>query len=223
WFRLLAGLLAAGALLGAHLLRLKRVTRQQRELRQLVTERTGELEASNRKLAALSTTDGLTGVANRRGFDLALEREWRRAERTGQTVALTMLDVDHFKKYNDHYGHLAGDACLRAVAELITSHGRRTTDLVARYGGEEFALLAAATDNADAFGVAEAICAELVKLQLPHAASPFGVVTISIGVAVLLPGGDNTPERLLQQADRAMYRAKEKGRNMALLALPGLD
>ncbi|WGG53374.1 GGDEF domain-containing protein [Rugamonas sp. DEMB1] len=223
WFRLLAGLLAVGALLGAHLLRLKRVTRQQRELRQLVKERTGELEASNRKLAALSTTDGLTGVANRRGFDLALEREWRRAERTGQTVALTMLDVDHFKKYNDHYGHLAGDACLRAVAELITSHGRRTTDLVARYGGEEFALLAAATDSADAFGVAEAICAELVKLQLPHAASPFGVVTISIGVAVLLPGGDNTPERLLQQADRAMYRAKEKGRNMALLALPALD
>ena len=223
WFRLLAGLLAVGALLGAHLLRLKRVTRQQRELRQLVTERTGELEASNRKLAALSTTDGLTGVANRRGFDLALEREWRRAERTGQTVALTMLDVDHFKKYNDHYGHLAGDACLRAVAELITSHGRRTTDLVARYGGEEFALLAAATDSADAFGVAEAICAELVKLQLPHAGSPFGVVTISIGVAVLLPGGDNTPERLLQQADRAMYRAKEKGRNMALLALPALD
>ncbi|MBJ7313318.1 diguanylate cyclase [Rugamonas sp. CCM 8940] len=223
WFRLLAGLLVVGALLGVHLLRLKRVTRQQRELKQLVEERTGELEESNRKLAALSTTDGLTGVANRRGFDLALEREWRRAERTGQTVALTMLDVDHFKKYNDHYGHLAGDACLRAVAELITSHGRRTTDLVARYGGEEFALLAAATDSADAFGVAEAICAELLKLQLPHAGSPFGVVTISIGVAVLLPSEHNTPEQLVRQADRAMYRAKEKGRNMALLALPAMD
>jgi diguanylate cyclase (GGDEF)-like protein len=185
-----------------------------------VTARTAELEESNRKLAALSTTDGLTGVSNRRGFDLALEAEWRRAARTGQTLALTMLDVDYFKKYNDHYGHLAGDSALRTVADLITSHGRRTSDLVARYGGEEFALLAAATDATDAFGVAQAICAELARRQLPHVASPFGVLTISIGVAAMVPTEDSTPDQLVQMADRALYRAKEKGRNMALLAMP---
>ncbi|NRR29107.1 diguanylate cyclase [Oxalobacteraceae bacterium] len=223
WFRGLAGLLVVTLLLGAHWLRIRRVTRNQRQLEQLVTARTGELEESNRKLAALSTTDGLTGVGNRRGFDVALEAEWRRAARTGQTLALTLLDVDHFKKYNDHYGHVAGDACLRTVAELITTHGRRTSDLVARYGGEEFALLAASTDAADAYGVAQAICAELAKLRLPHAGSPFGIVTISIGVAVMVPTEDGSPDQLVQEADRAMYRAKQKGRNMALLAMPAVE
>src|SRR5471032_269536 len=217
WFRLAAFVIVAGSLLGAHRWRIARLTRMQTELEQLVTARTGELEESNRKLAALSTTDGLTGVSNRRGFDLALEAEWRRAARTGQTLALSMLDVDYFKKYNDHYGHLAGDSTLRTVAELITTHGRRTTDLVARYGGEEFALLAAATDATDAFGVAEEICAELARRQLPHEQSPFGILTISIGVAVMVPTEDSSPELLVQMADRALYRAKEKGSNMALL------
>ena len=220
WFRALAFALVAGSLWGAHRWRIKRLTRHQAELEQLVAARTTELEESNRKLAALSTTDGLTGVSNRRGFDLALEAEWRRAARTGQALALSMLDVDHFKKYNDRYGHLAGDATLREVAELITTHGRRTSDLVARYGGEEFALLAAATDTADAFGVAEEICAELTRRRLPHQDSPFGIVTISVGVAVIVPTEGSSPEMLVQMADRALYRAKEKGRNMALLALP---
>ncbi len=220
WFRLLAGVLAMAALLGAHRWRVVRLTRHQRLLEQLVTARTAELEESNRKLAALSTTDGLTGVRNRRGFDAALEAEWRRAARTGQSLALSMLDVDHFKKYNDRYGHLAGDACLQQVATLITAHGRRTSDLVARYGGEEFALLAAATDATDAFGIAEAICAALARLQLPHDGSPFGLVTISVGVAVMVPTEGSTPDMLVRMADRALYRAKEKGRNMALLALP---
>jgi diguanylate cyclase (GGDEF)-like protein len=152
-----------GTLVLAYKTRINRLTRHQAELEQTVAARTAELEESNRKLAALSTTDGLTGVSNRRGFDLALEAEWRRAARTGQTLALAMLDVDYFKKYNDHYGHLAGDAALRTVADLITTHGRRTSDIVARYGGEEFALLAAATDATDAFGVAEEICAELAR------------------------------------------------------------
>ncbi|MBA5640306.1 diguanylate cyclase [Duganella sp. LX20W] len=220
WFRALAGVLVAAALLGAHRWRIARLTRHQRQLEQLVTARTAELEESNRKLAALSTTDGLTGVRNRRGFDEALAAEWRRAARTGQSLALSMLDVDHFKKYNDHYGHLAGDACLQKVATLITAHGRRTSDLVARYGGEEFALLAAATDATDAFGIAEAICAELARLRLPHDGSPFGTVTISVGVAVMVPTEGTTPDMLVRMADRALYRAKEKGRNMALLALP---
>lgn len=220
WFRAGAVLLIVSVLLLLYKIRISRLTRHQAKLEQLVTARTAELEESNRKLAALTTTDGLTGVSNRRGFDLALETEWRRAARTGQTLALTMLDVDYFKKYNDHYGHLAGDSALRNVAELITSHGRRTTDLVARYGGEEFALLAAATDATDAYGTAQEICAELARRQLPHVASPFGVMTISIGVAAMVPSEDSTPDQLVQMADRALYRAKEKGRNMALLAMP---
>lgn len=219
WFRLLAGVTMLGSLAGAYRWRIRRLTRQQVLLEQLVTARTGELEESNRKLAALSTTDGLTGVSNRRGFDAALETEWRRAERTGQALALTMLDVDFFKKYNDRYGHLAGDACLREVANLITTHGRRTTDLVARYGGEEFALLAAATNATDAFGAANGICTELVRLALPHEDAPSGIVTISAGIAVLTPGEHNTPEMLVRLADEALYRAKQKGRNQALLAM----
>ena len=223
WFRIIAVALVVGSLAMAYKIRIKRLTRHQVELEQLVAARTGELEESNRKLAALSTTDGLTGVSNRRGFDLALEAEWRRAARTGQALALLMLDVDYFKKYNDFYGHLAGDSALRKVAELITAHGRRTSDLVARYGGEEFALLAAATDATDAFGVAEAICAELARRQMPHAESPFGMLTISIGVAVMVPTEGSSPEQLVRMADRALYRAKEKGRNMALLALPSME
>ncbi|MET0323097.1 MAG: diguanylate cyclase, partial [Duganella sp.] len=218
WFRMLGAALVVGTLALFYKIRIDRLTRQQLELEQLVAARTAELEESNRKLAALSTTDGLTGVSNRRGFDLALAAEWRRAARTGQALALSMLDVDYFKKYNDHYGHQAGDATLRAVADLITTHGRRATDIVARYGGEEFALLAAATDAADALRAAQELCAELARRQLPHEQSPFGILTISIGVAVLVPSEHNSPDLLVEMADRALYRAKEQGRNMALLA-----
>ncbi|WP_395402314.1 diguanylate cyclase [Pseudoduganella sp. UC29_106] len=220
WFRLAATAGVLGGLWGLYHWRIRRLTRQQAELEKLVAARTAELEESNRKLAALSTTDGLTGVSNRRGFDLALDEEWRRAARTGQSIALSMLDVDYFKKYNDRYGHIAGDATLRTVAQLITSHGRRSTDLVARYGGEEFALLSAATDVSDAFGVAQAICSELERLALPHADSPFGHVTISIGVAVLVPTDASSPQKLIELADQALYRAKQRGRNQALLAVP---
>ncbi|WP_342116610.1 diguanylate cyclase [Pseudoduganella sp. OTU4001] len=219
WFRIAAAAVVLGALWSLYHWRIRRLTRQRAELEQLVTARTAQLEQSNRKLEALSMTDGLTGVSNRRGFDLALEAEWRRAARTGQPLALSMLDVDYFKKYNDRYGHLAGDATLRAVAELITSHGRRSSDLVARYGGEEFALLSAATVGSDAIGVAQAICSELARLKIPHDASPFGHVTISIGVAVLVPNEHSRPEQLLRLADEALYRAKQRGRNQAQLAM----
>ena len=219
WFRLLAGALVLGTLWGLYRWRIRRLTRHQARLEQLVAARTTELEASNRKLEALSMTDGLTGVGNRRGFDLALEAEWRRASRTGQALALLMLDVDYFKKYNDRYGHLAGDATLRAVAQLLTEHGRRSADLVARYGGEEFVLLSAASNSTDAIGVAEAICQALARLNLPHEDSPFGRVTVSIGVAVLQPDEHNRPELLLRRADEALYRAKQRGRNQALLAM----
>jgi len=219
WFRVGAVALVLGGLWGLYHWRIRRLTRHQAKLEQLVHARTAELEESNRKLEALSQTDGLTGVGNRRGFDLALEAEWRRALRTGQPLALSMLDVDYFKKYNDRYGHLAGDTTLRTVAHLITEHGRRSSDLVARYGGEEFALLSVATPGADAIGVAQTICDELARLKLPHDASPLGYVTISIGVAVLVPSENGRPEQLVRLADEALYRAKQRGRNQALLAM----
>ncbi|HEX8615043.1 MAG TPA: diguanylate cyclase [Telluria sp.] len=218
WFRAILALLALALLSSAYRARVRDLTRRQKQLQHMVAERTAELEASNAKLAALSSTDGLTGINNRRGFDNALDAEWRRGARNGYPVALAMLDVDHFKSYNDHYGHQAGDQCLRAVAGVIAAHARRPSDLVARYGGEEFALLAPATSVAEAHELACALCLALEKLALPHAKSPYGVVTVSIGVVSLMPDESGGPEQLIEQADRAMYRAKTEGRNRALCA-----
>lgn len=217
WFCLLCALLAMGLLAMACRARVRSLTRRQKQLQALVAERTGELEESNAKLATLSSTDALTGITNRRGFDEALAAEWRRARRNGHALALAMLDVDHFKSYNDFYGHQSGDQCLRAVASVIETFGRRTGDMVARYGGEEFALLAPVTSEAEALALAQGICRELERLALPHARSPYGVVTISIGVAALAPADDNDAELLLRTADRALYRAKQAGRNRAML------
>jgi diguanylate cyclase (GGDEF)-like protein len=220
WFRLLMAVLAISLLASAYRARVRHLTRRQIQLEAMVAARTHELEDSNAQLAALSSTDGLTGISNRRGFDAALESEWRRGARNGYTLALAMLDVDHFKAYNDHYGHQAGDRCLRQVADLIAARGRRTSDLVARYGGEEFALLCPATDAAEAMEAARDICEELAKLALPHAKSPHGVVTISIGVATVVPDEGASWSTLIDRADRALYKAKKSGRNRALLADP---
>jgi diguanylate cyclase (GGDEF)-like protein len=217
WFRLLGALLALGLLATAYRARVRSLTRRQKQLQALVAARTGELEESNAKLATLSSTDGLTGISNRRGFDEALAAEWRRAKRNGHSLALAMLDVDHFKRFNDCYGHQAGDHCLRQVAAVIETFGRRTGDLVARYGGEEFALLYPATSVDEALAMAQGICRELERLALPHAQSPYGVVTISIGVAALVPAEGNDTDLLLLTADRALYRAKQAGRNRAML------
>ena len=216
WCRLLATVLAGSLLALAYRARVRSLTRRQAQLQALVAARTGELEASNAKLAMLSNTDSLTGITNRRGFDEALAAEWRRARRNGQSLALAMLDVDHFKSYNDAYGHQAGDQCLRTVAGLIAQVGRRTGDLAARYGGEEFALLAPATDAGAALEMAEGLCRELAWLALPHAHSPYGIITVSIGVAALVPGPDNDADMLVRAADLALYRAKEAGRNRAM-------
>ncbi|MES2152172.1 MAG: diguanylate cyclase [Pseudomonadota bacterium] len=217
WFRALVGLFLFALLAALYRARVRRLTRSQVHLKAMIAERTSELEDSNARLAALSNTDGLTGVTNRRGFDEALEREWRRANRNGYSLALAMLDVDHFKNYNDLYGHQAGDQCLRTVANLIAEHGRRTTDMVARYGGEEFALLAPATDSLQVLVIAQGICEQLQRLAIPHAGSPHGVITISIGVAALTPEQGITSENLVHCADRALYRAKQEGRNRAVL------
>jgi diguanylate cyclase (GGDEF)-like protein len=218
WFRLAVAVVAIGLLAMAYRARVRSLTRRQKQLQALVAARTGELEESNAKLATLSSTDALTGITNRRGFDEALVAEWRRATRGGHALALAMLDVDHFKSYNDFYGHPAGDQCLRAVAALVEKFGRRTGDLVARYGGEEFALLAPSTDAAELTALAETICRELERLALPHAQSPYGVITISIGVAAMVPDEANDAGMLVRAADQALYRAKLAGRNRATAA-----
>jgi diguanylate cyclase (GGDEF)-like protein/PAS domain S-box-containing protein len=158
--------------------------------------------------------DPLTKIANRRHFDSFLEKEWQRAMRTGAPLSLVVLDVDHFKLYNDTLGHAAGDVCLQQVAQSIGSHALRVTDLAARYGGEEFVLLFAETEADAACTMAESIRADVEGLKIPHprsSTSPY--ITVSIGVATLNPQQNDSIETLFVAADRAMYVAKESGRN----------
>ncbi len=186
---------------------------RERELESRVRERTRELEKSNSRLADISATDGLTGIANRRRFDETLEAEWNRARRNQQPLMLALLDVDLFKQYNDCYGHQTGDDALRAVAAELAKHMRRSGDFVARYGGEEFAVIAQATSEERALAMASAICAAVAALKLPHAGSPFEVLTASIGVALVTPGEAHSITSLIKTADVALYRAKQLGRN----------
>ncbi len=187
-------------------------------LEERVAERTHELQILNQKLEALSTTDGLTGIANRRHFDKLLANEWLRCTRLGQPIALAILDIDWFKKYNDCYGHQAGDECLRNFSRIFAATVCRTGDLVARYGGEEFVFFAPATDAEGALNMANKVCEELHTASLPHAFSIYGCVTVSIGVAVMVPREGQEPEVLMQAADESLYLAKKQGRNRAVLA-----
>ena len=188
------------------------------QLEERVKDRTRDLAEANSKLTALSMTDGLTGIANRRRFDEALLGEFNRAVRAQTPLALMMVDVDFFKSYNDFYGHPRGDTCLRRIASLLQSNSRRASDLVARYGGEEFIMVAADTDAGTALALAETICESLAALQLPHERSPLGCVTISIGIVALVPDEGQTAEILVQMADQAMYQAKIQGRNQVVLS-----
>ncbi|EQM68698.1 diguanylate cyclase [Pseudomonas tohonis] len=185
----------------------------ERELELRVAQRTDELQALNSKLETLSLTDALTGIANRRHFDEVLQQEWHRAQRTAEPLALAILDVDWFKRYNDHYGHPAGDACLQRIAQVLASTVSRSSDLVARYGGEEFVFLVPMTDAAGAQGIAQRLVQAIEELALPHELSTFGRVTVSIGVAAMVPGQGEAAETLLQRADAALYEAKKAGRN----------
>ena len=187
--------------------------RNTEELELRIYQRTADLEQLNLQLAELSITDGLTGIANRRHLDEMLEYLWAQAKRDHQPMALLMIDVDWFKKYNDHYGHLAGDGCLKAIAGLLRHHTRRMGDLAARYGGEEFVVIAVNTDQEAAHHFAEKLRQAVEALKIPHALSPFGVVSVSIGVAVGYPDAKWSTEELLSVADEAMYRAKSHGRN----------
>jgi diguanylate cyclase (GGDEF)-like protein len=177
--------------------------------------------AQNRLLQKLLSTDALTGIANRRHFDQAMAEEWRRCARVRVPLSLLMIDVDYFKRYNDHLGHLRGDECLRQLAAILTRVGRRPGDLVARYGGEEFVYLLPDTDAKGAMQVAERLRSEVQAAGILHPASPLGVcVTVSIGVASALPPA-GTVNDLVALADRALYVAKEEGRNRIVAGAAG--
>jgi diguanylate cyclase (GGDEF)-like protein len=192
---------------------MKGLQARNRQLEALVEERTRALEEANDLLQALSYKDGLTGVANRRDFDRILAQEWNRAQRAGTALALVMIDVDLFKHYNDKYGHLAGDGCLQLLASALVRAARRAGEVVARYGGEEFVVLAPDTSGNDASETARRIQKEIWSLAIAHAGTSSGIVTVSLGVASLVPSKQHVPEDLVRQADTALYRAKQSGRN----------
>lgn len=174
---------------------------------------TRKLDAANQELIRISSSDGLTGIANRRFFDEAISIEWRRARRHSNSLAMLMCDVDFFKRFNDTYGHIAGDDCLRKVASAIRKNTERPSDIVARYGGEEFAVVLPETSVGGALMVAEKIRNAIRELNIPHSESPSGRVTMSIGIAAAAPGFDNPPDDLINAADKALYRAKHEGRD----------
>ena len=179
-----------------------------------IRTRTVELQVANLDLERLAREDGLTGIANHRRFVEFAEQVWRIGIRENRAVSVVMIDVDHFKAFNDIYGHQAGDTCLKKVSEAISSIARRPLDLAARYGGEEFAVVLGQTELEDAFHLAEQARRAVVATDIPHSgSSDYGVVTISLGVASLVPHRDTEVTTLISLADKALYRAKRNGRN----------
>ncbi|MBN1172440.1 MAG: diguanylate cyclase [Micromonosporaceae bacterium] len=199
-------------------------------LERKVAERTKALEAANDQLQELSVTDTLTGLANRRRLAQTLGAEWDRGLQNGQPIAIMMIDIDHFKLYNDRYGHPAGDACLRRVAAVVTQ-AVRSSDLAARYGGEEFAIVLPSCDLTNASIVAERVRIAVLALQQPQEDDPSpspspstgmiaSTITVSIGVASTIPSPDRTPDQLLADADAQLYQAKRAGRNQVAWGTP---
>jgi len=182
-------------------------------LRDLTAMKTAEV-----RFRSLAGVDGLTGIANRRTFEEALTMEWRRAVRSGASLSMLLVDIDHFKQFNDKFGHQRGDACLREVAGVLAAKTHRAGDFPARFGGEEFAIVLPATESAGAAHIAEIVRAGVERLGLPHPFSSVGsVVTVSIGVASITPTVDDRAQKLVCFADTALYRAKESGRNRTCL------
>jgi diguanylate cyclase (GGDEF)-like protein len=175
------------------------------------------LRDANERLKQEAQIDALTGLANRRNFDGQLAEEWQAAARLKRPVALLMIDVDHFKPFNDRYGHPQGDFCLRRLGKILSAAIRKDTDLAVRYGGEEFVLLLPGADIAEAAEVAERLRRAVEELRIVHAAVPSGHVTVSIGVASLVPGAGETAEQLIEVADAALYAAKHRGRNTVMV------
>ncbi len=218
-FRLLVALVALSLVWFVYSWRVRAIRNHARELATLVGVRTAQLEAANEELGRLARIDGLTGLHNRRAFNETIESEWRRAVRAGSSVALLMLDVDHFKEYNDLRGHLEGDECLRAVGTVIQRIVRRAGDVNARYGGEEFAILLGDTELEPAIFIAESLRAAIAELAIPHPRSSCSQsITVSIGVAAGMPAEIEAPAALIRAADDALYAAKRNGRNRVEIA-----
>lgn len=177
-----------------------------------------QLNLANEELEFMSTHDNLTGLPNRHYFDEFSTRLWRQAIRHEEPVAVLMLDIDYFKRYNDHYGHLAGDACLRQIGDVLGHTVNRPNDVVARYGGEEFIAMLSNTGPDGAAHVARTILDQVRSANIPHAESEHGIVTLCIGLAAVVPGKGARLESLVQQADEALYRAKAAGRNRLMQA-----
>jgi diguanylate cyclase (GGDEF)-like protein len=203
-------LLAALLSLGGRMIRqMMQTGRLQRELR----DAKSALEANNEALQLLALSDGLTGLANRRHFDQCLDAEFKRAMRDGSPLGLVMFDVDYFKKFNDHHGHVEGDAALQMVSRAMQAGLRRPGDVAARYGGEEFAMLLPDTDLDGALAVAESIRVAIAMARFPHGASPFRILSVSAGVHSLIPRHGQNAHALVAAADRGLYQAKAEGRN----------
>ncbi|WP_086482030.1 sensor domain-containing diguanylate cyclase [Oceanospirillum sanctuarii] len=212
---MMAGLMITG-LVAAYL---RMLSKRSFEIETVADERNHALQEANKKLAHLSQTDGLTQISNRRFFDESFIQEWKRTKREKQPISLVLFDLDFFKQYNDQYGHLQGDECLRSIAELVASVINRPGDLFARFGGEEFILLLPNTPEAGALKIANQ-CRELVEsLSIPHHKSTISdVVTISVGVCSLIPESGVTEHDMLDLTDQALYCAKDRGRNQVVSA-----
>jgi diguanylate cyclase (GGDEF)-like protein len=214
WFLSLCGLAILLFVVSAYRLRIMVLRRRERELTGLIERRTVELKRANEELKRLSSTDGLTGVANRRTFDEFLSREWARLRRTDEPLSVLLLDVDHFKLLNDTEGHQQGDYCLVQLGAELRRLAKRQTDLVARYGGEEFAIVMPATGAADAMRLAEDVRQAILDLGLNNPRSPvLPYLTVSIGVGTEESGGAGSVEEFWAAIDGALYTAKRKGRN----------
>lgn len=173
-----------------------------------------ELVRLQKELEELSFKDGLTGVANRRMFDSVMEVEWENARRNRQPLSLILLDIDYFKQFNDHYGHVQGDECIKHVARALSSAATRAKDFIARFGGEEFVLVLPETDAKSAEKVAERCRGMIFKQQIPHEASQVGqVLTVSLGVGTITPTASDDPKAFIEAVDKLLYKAKQKGRN----------
>jgi diguanylate cyclase (GGDEF)-like protein/PAS domain S-box-containing protein len=167
-----------------------------------------------KELEALSFKDGLTGVANRRMFDSILEVEWANARRTNQPLSMILLDIDYFKQYNDHYGHVQGDQCLKRMGQVLSSAATRSRDFVARFGGEEFVLVLPETDEESAAKIAERCRNLLFKEQIPHEKSLVSqILSVSLGVGTIVPAHTDESIAFIEEVDKRLYRAKQNGRN----------
>jgi diguanylate cyclase (GGDEF)-like protein len=194
-------------------IRLQQEIAERQRTEEALRKTAAQLAIVNQELHRLATLDGLTQVANRRRFDDYLAQEWRRHSRSKLSLSLILCDIDYFKQYNDTYGHITGDDCLKQIAQEMYRTVKRVTDLVARYGGEEFAVILSNTNIDGAVCVAQDIQKAVYSLRIPHGYSMSGYVTLSLGVACLIPISQQSQDVLIAMADKALYEAKEKGRN----------